>query len=121
MLFVPVVPMTPQAPLSHRARELADLLGRVIEEYERHHPSVTGPEVRQALQLASRHSKAAGSGAARVALAGGAAALVLAGVMVFLVLQRGGGSPESFPVIAVAVGVFSVLVVAVLLRRLSGR
>lgn len=120
MFFVPVVPPTPQAPLSHRTRELGDLLGRVIEEYERHHPSVTGQEVRQALQLASRHSKAAGSGAVQVLLAGVAAALVLAGVMAFLVLERGGGTPESFPLIAVAVGIFSVLVVAILLKRLSG-
>jgi len=121
VFFVPVVPPTPQAPLSHRTRELGDLLGRVIEEYERHHPSVTGQEVHQALQLASRHSKAVGSGAAKVVLLGVATALALAGVMAFLMLERGGGSPESFPVMAVAVAIFSVLMVAILLRRLSGR
>jgi len=108
--------------LAPRVRELGDLLGRVIEEYEKHHPAVTGSEVRQALQLAAGRSKASGAVAARVAALGAAVALALGGVVAFVALRGGGGvDPQAVPMVAVAVGIFSILTVAILLKRLSGR
>ena len=63
MAYVPVTPViTGQKEPSRQTRELADLLGRVIQEYEKAHPTVTGPEVRHALQLATRASSKAVGG-----------------------------------------------------------
>ncbi|GMV07973.1 MAG: hypothetical protein AMXMBFR53_42480 [Gemmatimonadota bacterium] len=122
MIFVPVVPHTPVPPPSPRVRELSDLLGRVIEEYEKHHPSVTGSEVRQALQLASGRSKATQAIAARLAVAGVGVALALGGVVAFLAAGGGGDvDPAAIPMVAVAVGIFSILTVAIVVKRLSGR
>lgn len=120
MLFVPVVPPTPPAPPSPRVRELSDLLGRVISEYEKHHPNITGQEVRQALEIASRGSKAAGAAAHAVALGVGAA-LAVAGGLVFLLMARSGGDAASVPWVSLAWVGLSVLAVAILLKRLSGR
>lgn len=83
------VPMPPPTPVSPRTRELADLLGRVIEEYERHHPAVSGEEVRDAVRLAARSSRAGGPEVARLVIAALAGVLVLIAVITALaVLQR---------------------------------
>lgn len=94
MLYVPVVPYVPHDPPSPRTRELAGLLSRVIDEYEKHHPAVTGTEIRAAINLAARGSKAGSPVEAR-AVAG-----VLAGILVLLggvgfFLARGGASTRS--------------------------
>ena len=105
MTYVPIVTpvVTDQQP-SRRTRELADLLGRVVQEYEKAHPSVTGPEVRQALELArSASTKATGAPAAFVvALALGV--VMAMGLVGFLYVQGGaslrGGMGMIFAVVA---------------------
>lgn len=114
MFYVPIVP-TPPTPPSPRTRELAGLLSRVIQEYESHHPSVTGAEVRLALRLAAQSSrKGTQAASTMVALAAGLALFVAAGVA-FLMLAEGGGlgASENFPVVAaVLVGIVLVAVLA---------
>ncbi|MEJ2205157.1 MAG: hypothetical protein P8170_13735 [Gemmatimonadota bacterium] len=114
MFYVPIVP-TPPTPPSPRTRELADLLSRVIHEYESHHPSVSGAEVRLALRLAAQSSrKGAQAASTRVALAAGLALFVAAGVA-YLALASGGGlgASESFPMVAaVLVGIVLIAVLA---------
>jgi predicted lipid-binding transport protein (Tim44 family) len=118
--YVPIVPtVTPEAP-SRQTRELADLLGRVIQEYEKAHPTVTGREVGQALQLAKRaSSKAAGGEQAALvaALVGGLVLMLGLGMFLF----TGGGDGFSIAnaqvmVAVVALGLAGVFV-AVLKRR----
>ncbi len=122
MLFVPMIPPIPphHAPPSPRTRELAGLLGRVIEEYEKHHPSVTGSEVRAAVDLAARNSGTAKSENAKAVAV--IAAIVLAFVAAGLALRLSdrGGMPESVPIAAVAVALGVALAVVVLVKRLGG-
>ena len=87
MSYVPTPIVTPQPP-SPRTRELADLLGRAIQEFEKHHPSTTGAEVRQALQIAARSSRSAGAQAnTAVLLAVLGLLLFLAGAIYFFVVS----------------------------------
>jgi len=44
MSYVPII-VTIREPPSHRARELADRLSRVIVDFEQHHPTVSNAEV----------------------------------------------------------------------------
>lgn len=116
MLYVPIV--VPPTPPSPRTRELANLLSTVIQEYEKHHPSLTGSEIHQALTLASQESRSA-TAASRVlvaTVAGGLAALL--GVGVFIAKAPGGGV-AGFPVLAVVVGIMLVVGVAVALKRMG--
>ncbi len=117
MTYVPI-PIVPPTPPSPRTRELADLLARVIEEYEKHHPAVSGAEVREALNLASQSSKTA-TPAARSLVAMLLLGLVAFGAGLFYFLeQSGGGSAPEFPMIAVVIGIIVVLgLVAVLKGR----
>jgi hypothetical protein len=116
VFYVPIVPMT-SSPPSPRTRELADLLSRVIREYESHHPSVTGAEVRGALRLAAQSSsKGMQAASAKVALILGLALFVAAGVT-FLIQARGRGleGAGDIPLIAaVLVGIVLVAVLAAL-------
>ncbi|HSG07899.1 MAG TPA: hypothetical protein VLA36_06065 [Longimicrobiales bacterium] len=116
MINVPVVPPQPPSP---RTRELADLLGRVIEEYEKHHPSVTGSEVRAALHMAGQSSKGAPPVAA-VAVALGVAAL-LGGVFFFMAANGGEFSAEGIPMVGAVVVLLGIVGVALLLKRLAGK
>ena len=52
MSYVPIVPSTYAPPPSPRTRELAELLGKVLEEYSNAHPAVTKSEVRAAIRMA---------------------------------------------------------------------
>lgn len=117
MYFVPVPPPTPVSP---RTRELADLLGRVIEEYEKHHPAVSGAEVREAVRMAARSSRAGGPEAARLVVAALAGVLVLGGVVAWILVDRGGMSEGAAPMVLVAVILFAVLTTLVVLKRLRG-
>jgi hypothetical protein len=86
MLFVPVISPATTQPPSPRARELADLLTRVMEEYERAHPAITTAEVRHAMRLAEERT---GGGPARtrvavIALVGFVMSLVLVTVLALL-------------------------------------
>ena len=114
MFFVPVVPHHP--PPSPRTRELADLLGRVIQEYEQHHPAVTGSEVRAAARLAAQRSSKRGGVDERVA-AVVAALVALLGVFVYVAAGSRGG--ESVPMVAVAIAVFLIFGLVVVLKRMG--
>ena len=93
MTYVPIVtPVHVEQPPSPQTRELADLLGRVVQEYEKAHPTITGPEVSEALQLAKRASSKAVDGqkaAMAVAMVLGVVVMV-AGIVVYL--AAGGSS-----------------------------
>ena len=76
MTYVPIVTTPTQQQPSRQTRELADLLGRVIQEYEKAHPTVSGAEVRHALQLArSASSKTTGAPALALTLSAGLAVI----------------------------------------------
>jgi hypothetical protein len=114
ILYVPVV-VPPQMP-SRQARELSELLDRVIKDYERTHSSVTPKEIREAIMLTQQ--KTGSMGAPRTAaLAAGLGAALLAGVIAFA--STGGVSFQGqLPWIEIAVvGVLVVTLFVVLLRR----
>lgn len=119
--FVPYVPSpATEAQLSRQTRELADLLGRVVQEYEKAHPTVTGAEVRQALQLARRASTKTSSGdpALIASLVGGL--VLMAGLGMYFFMESGGGmsidGPWTMAATVVALGIVAV-VMAVVRRR----
>lgn len=87
MMYVPIV--VPDSQPSRQTQELADLLGRVVQEYEKAHPTVTGPEVSQALQLAKRASTKAGGDQAAIARALAVGLALLLGLGVFFFVQQG--------------------------------
>jgi len=119
MIFVPYVP--PPQPPSPRTRELASLLGRVIEEYEKHHPAVSAQEVKAALQIAASSSRKGGGASMQVAAAVGLAAVLAVGGFVWLATSGGTGSGGSVPMVALSVGVILVvMLVAVMSRRGPG-
>jgi Na+/melibiose symporter-like transporter len=91
----------------------------VIQEYEKHHPAVTGGEIHQALDLAKQGSRKAmaANRVLVVTVAGGLAALAAVGV--FMASQAGGGGAVGFPVMAVVVGILLVLGVAIALKRMG--
>jgi len=121
VLFVPVVPYVPPTPPSPRTRELAGLLSRVIDEYEKHHPAVTGSEIRAAMDLAARGSRA-GSSLETRAVAGVLAGILLLLGGVWFFLARGGSiDVESMPMVAVSIAILALLVGVVLVRKASGR
>lgn len=119
MTYVPIVtvPVQQQQP-TQQTRELADLLGRVIQEYEKAHPSVSGPEVRHALQLAQSASSKASTGPAGLmaALAGGLA--LLAGLAAFYFIQVDGGSPmAAMRIVLIAIVLVGIVAVVLAARR----
>jgi len=117
VLYVPIV--VPPTPPSPRTRELANLLSTVIQEYEKHHPAVTGGEIHQALDLAKQGSQKAmaTNRVLVVTVAGGL--LALAGVGAFMATAAGGGGQVGFPVLAVVVGILLVVGLAVALKRMG--
>jgi len=114
MVFVPV-PHQPPRP-SPRVQELSDQLGKVIEDYERRFPNLSGAEIRQAAQLAVQR-KASGSPVNRyaVTMAAGLAAFV-AGLTLFLV-QSGSLENVEVPWVMVGIGIVLVMGLAVFLFR----
>lgn len=116
MLYVPYVPPQPPSP---RTRELADLLSRAIEEYQKYHPNVSSAEVNAALQMASvRSSKGV---PARVrAVMGGLIALVLGGVFAVVAANGGQVPGNAVPMVAVAVAIVAGLVAVAVARSRGG-
>ena len=115
MLYVPVIPHRPDP--SPRARELADLLGKVLDEYEKYHPSLTAREVRAALEIAARRSRSATLASREAVMAGVALAMAAAGAAVLF--ARGGGGPGTAPV-GIVLAIIVLVAVIVLARRASG-
>jgi len=98
---------------------LADLLGRVIEEYEEHHPAVTGSEVREAVRLAIMRSARTGSGSVRI-LAGVSAAAAVAGIFAFVAANQGQVPKTAVPMVAVVLALFAVLFAVAVVKRRGG-
>ncbi len=118
MLYVPMIPHH-QDPPSPRTRELADLLGKVLEEYEKYHPSVTGREVRAAFAIAARRSRSPASASREIALVGVALAIVIMGVGIWVAA----GGPETLPAVivsAVVLGIIALVAGIVLAWRARG-
>ena len=112
MFYVPYVPPQPPSP---RTRELADVLTRAIEEYEKYHPNVSGAEVRAALQMASARSSKA-IPARMWAVLGALVTLTLGGVFAFVAANQGQVSGDAVPMIGVAVVTVGLLVVVAMLK-----
>lgn len=120
MFYVPIVPTT-FSPPSPRTRELADLLARVIREYESDHPSVTGAEVRGALRLAAQSgSKGAQAAGAKVAVILGLALFLAAGLG-FLIQVRGRGLEGAGDVPMIAAVLMGIVLIAVLVALKASR
>lgn len=120
MFYVPIVPTT-STPPSPRTRELADLLSRVIREYESHHPSVTGAEVRSAIRLAAQSSsKGTQAASAKVALLLGLSLFVAAGVA-FLIQARGRGLEGAGDVPLIAAVLVGIVLIAILVALKASR
>ncbi|MCG6955043.1 MAG: hypothetical protein LJF04_03550 [Gemmatimonadetes bacterium] len=114
ILYVPVV-VPPQVP-SRQARELSELLDRVIRDYERTHSSVTPKEIREALTLTQQKSGSADARRATAVAAGLVAALV--GGVVAFASASGISFQGQVPWIGIAiVGLLVVMLFVVLLRR----
>jgi hypothetical protein len=118
MPFVPVAPYVPPSPPSPRTQELARLLSHAIREYEQHNPTLSGAEIREALELAARDARVV-SGGARSALAVALGSMVLLAGIAFFGLRAGNLDAGSLPVAAVAVVVVGLLVGLVLMRIAS--
>ena len=86
MAFVQFVPSTPP---SGRAYELGTRLKETIDGFRREHPGVTGTEIRQAMDLATKGTLPgqAFAGPQRVALLIAVVLLILFGVLAFLFLE----------------------------------
>ena len=91
ILYVPVV--VPPQPPSRQAQELAELLSRVVSEYERTHSSITPGEVQQAFMLAQQRSSGAAGARPLILLALGLA--VALGIAVMVLLGGPGISREA--------------------------
>ena len=123
MTYVPViVPPTQQA--SPRTRELAGLLGKVLEEYQKTHPGVTDAEVRMALRLAS--SSVGPAKAAKIALLAGLLALMVAVLVTGLFVSGGadgsggGGAEAPMALSGIIAGLVVVLgIVAIVIKMRS--
>lgn len=113
MSYIPIViPVTPNPP-SPRTSELAGLLGQVLEEYQKAHPSVTGAEMREAIQIA-KSATGGDKGPVAVILSLVVGLLVLAtGLGVFFL--RSGGEIDltsSMPMVVLGVTVFLGIIMA---------
>lgn len=121
MLFVPVVPHVPQSPPSPRTQELARLLAHAIHEYEKHNPTVSGTEIRAALDLAAQEARVLPGAGARPAVAVALGSAVLLGGVALFGLRAGGIDAGSLPMVAIAIAVIALLVGVVLVRKASDR
>ena len=115
MTYIPIV-IPPQAsqPSSPRTRELAGLLTKVLEEYQKAHPSVTGAEMRAAIRMVQRTTgKDRTANALVLSLVLG---LMVAGLAVGLVAGDGGAVDlgGSMPMVILAATVFLGIILAVI-------
>lgn len=116
MSYIPIVipPTTPQPP-SPRTRELAEILAKVLEEYQKAHPAVTGAEMREAIQIAKSATEGNKKPVAVILSLG--IGLVLMVTVLGLVFLRSGGGIElgsSMPMVILGIMVFLGIVVVVI-------
>jgi len=113
MGYIPIIiPVTPDPP-SPRTRELAGLLGQILEEYQKAHPSVTGAEMREAIQLA-KSATGGNNASVAIALSLGIGLLVMAVVLGLVFLRTGGDTDirSSMPMVILGVTVFLGIILA---------
>jgi hypothetical protein len=116
MSYVPII-VTTREPPSHRARELADRLSRVIVDFEQHHPTVSNAEVRQATRLALQASRRGSDVAPAIASALVLLIFLMVGIGVFVVLRGGGRRSAQSPLMGLAIVAGLMAVVSVVVRR----
>jgi hypothetical protein len=78
------VPFTQSSTPSGRAYELGTRLKETIDGFRQEHPNITGTEIRQAVELATRGTVTASQ---PIALAVGVALLLLLGLFAFLFFE----------------------------------
>lgn len=117
MTYVPVPP-TNHAALSPRTRELADLLGRVIQEYEKHHPEISDREIYSALNLAGRYSRTSVATRRTILIGAALMGVLAAGLGVFAQLRSDHGE-AAVPVMLITL--VTILAVAVVFVVRAGR
>jgi hypothetical protein len=105
--------------VSPRTRELAELLGRVIDEYEKHHPEVSDREIYSALSLASRNSRASLTTRRRVLVVALGMGVLAAGLGVFAQLRSDHGE-AAVPIMIVTLATILAVGVAMLFRAGRG-
>jgi hypothetical protein len=116
MTFIPTAPVSSGTPPSPRTRELAGLLGRVLEEYRKNHPSLTPGEIRSAFRLAYRASGGGDLAARRALVLGLAVMVALLGLGSFLFSASEAQEFALVLPLVIMVIVILLLVVLVLVR-----
>ncbi len=116
MFYVPYVPPPQPSP---RTRELADLLSRAIEEYQKYHPNVSSAEVNAALQMAAVRSSR-GVPARVWAVVGALVAILLGGIFAFVAANGGQVPGSAVPVVAVAIAILAALVAVAVAKSRGG-
>jgi len=102
MVFVPA-PFVPPPEATPQARDLANRITQVIQQFRQQYPALTERDIREAVRLATGRS--GGQSALRQrAVVLGALAAAAGGLMVYLTRNNGQGLP-SFGVLAIVVAV----------------
>ena len=116
MAYVPIMTPTPTTPPpSPRTRELAGLLGKVLEEYQKTHPAVTPTEMKAALRLVSASF---GSSQAAMGILAGVFSLLIGVLVLGLFLFRGGTEGEFVVLLPMVImGIVVLLGIAVLVMK----
>ena len=119
MVFIPPA-SSPTVPPSHRTREMANLLTRVLEEYRKSHPATTDAEIRAAVRLAQLASRSGNQ--AVPAILAVSIGLLVAGVLAgFLFFRSAGGVEIGTGSPMIIMGVVFVLLVFLMAIKLRNR
>jgi len=118
MSYVPIIVPTNAPPPSPRTRELANLLGQVLDEYTKANPATTSAEIRDAVRMARA---ATGKGSANVAAGVSVGiGLVVAMLVLGLVFFQSAGEFEIgpiLPMIIMALIIVLIGLVAIVVNR----
>lgn len=114
MAYVPIVPHQEAEPPSPLARELAQKIAGVIEEYRRYYPNLTAREVEQALRAAGG-DRAPQTRRPALAALGGVVAFAV-GVALF-VGRTAGGDAQTWALLPVIVAVAVAGLAAFVIRQ----
>lgn len=117
MSYVPIIVPTNAPPPSPRTRELANLLGQVLDEYTKANPTTTSAEIRDAYRMArAAQGKSKNNVAVGVSLGIG---LTVAMLGLGLVFFRSAGEIEIGPLLPMIIMALIVLIglVAIVVNR----
>lgn len=115
--FIPVVPSGAPTPPSPRTRELAGLLTKVLDEYQKSHPAVTPTEMRAAVRLAQSSVKGGGPVIPLAVSLG--LGLLVAGLMAGLLFVRSGGDVAQWTSAPIAIFVLVALIALIMVLVLK--